>query len=134
MLGRTQPIGADRNRTIKISPSEKITLKKRLLRLSCQADVKEIQNRTINQDLFSAIDYLPERFVDLMFVDSPYNLNKDFNSRRFKEMPSEKYEEWLDSWLSKLRKILKPTASVYVCGDWKSSSAIFRVMSKYFAL
>ena len=125
---------AGRNKTITISSQEKSSLKKRLLKLSAPARIQEIKNKTINQDLFSVIDYLPEKFVDLLFIDSPYNLNKKFNLNSFKEISSEKYEEWLDSWLSKLRKILKPTASVYICGDWKSSSAIFRVMSKYFII
>jgi site-specific DNA-methyltransferase (adenine-specific) len=42
------------------------------------------------------------------------------------------YETWLDSWLSRLVKVVKPTASIYICGDWQSSSAIQRVMSRYF--
>jgi len=28
--------------------------------------------------------------------------------------------------------MLKPTASIYICGDWRSSSAIYNVMLKYF--
>jgi site-specific DNA-methyltransferase (adenine-specific) len=42
------------------------------------------------------------------------------------------YEDWLDSWLSKLKKVLKKDSSIYLCGDWKSSSTIFKVGSKYF--
>ena len=49
-------------------------------------------------------------------------------------MESEKYEQWLDSWVSQLIRILKPEASVYICGDWKSSGAIFNVARKYFKI
>jgi site-specific DNA-methyltransferase (adenine-specific) len=42
------------------------------------------------------------------------------------------YEEYIDSWLSKLVPLLKPDASVYICGDWKSSLAIYNSASKYF--
>ena len=49
-------------------------------------------------------------------------------------MPVSEYAEWIDSWLSKLIKILKPTASVYICGDWQSASAIYEVASKYFII
>jgi len=28
--------------------------------------------------------------------------------------------------------VLKPTASIYICGDWRSSTAIHRVIEKYF--
>jgi site-specific DNA-methyltransferase (adenine-specific) len=41
------------------------------------------------------------------------------------------YEKWLDSWLRKMIRLLKDSASVYICGDWKSSATIFNVGSKY---
>jgi len=44
------------------------------------------------------------------------------------------YEAWLDSWLRLCVPLLKPTASVYICGDWRSSSAIQHAGSKYFKL
>jgi len=122
---------AKRNRTVSLTKSEFDRYRKRLIQLNRKVSVEEITNRTIHQDLFGTVRYLPEKFVDLLFVDPPYNLDKAFNSNNFKEMSSEKYEVWLDSWLAPLLKILKPTASVYICGDWKSSSAIFRVMSKH---
>ncbi|HAR35922.1 MAG TPA: site-specific DNA-methyltransferase, partial [Acidobacteria bacterium] len=52
----------------------------------------------------------------------------------FREMESDKYEQWLESWVKKLRPLLKPTASVYLCGDWKSTGAVFNVARKYFRI
>jgi len=127
-----EKIRTGRNRTITLSKNDINLLKQKLLVLSKKCNVSVIENKTINQNLQDVIKYMPENFVDLLFIDPPYNLNKNFNSNIFKEMSAYEYENWLDSWLNPLRKILKPTASVYICGDWKSSSAIFRVMSKYF--
>src|SRR5204863_4671508 len=45
---------------------------------------------------------------------------------------NEAYAVWLDSWLCPLRKILKPEASVYICCDWRSSSAVQQVAERYF--
>jgi len=70
--------------------------------------------------------------VDLMFADPPYNLTKSFNDRKFKKISIDKYSEWLDSWLSLVSRILKPAASIYICGDWRSSAAIHRLGEKYF--
>lgn len=123
---------APRNRTITLSVGEIFNLKKRLIKIDKPVSVKEIENKTIHQDIFEALDYLPNSFVDLIFVDPPYNLNKTFNVTSFKEIDPGKYEQWLDSWVSKLVRILKPHASVYICGDWKSSGAIFNVARKYF--
>lgn len=89
-------------------------------------------NHTICQNLFEVLDYLPAQFVDLLFVDPPYNLSKSFNGRSFNAMSLDEYESWLDSWLAPLLKTLKPTASIYICGDWQSSAAIQRVAEKYF--
>jgi site-specific DNA-methyltransferase (adenine-specific) len=46
-------------------------------------------------------------------------------------MPLEEYQEWFESWFSRLIRMLKPTASVYICGDWRSSPAIYLVARKY---
>lgn len=123
---------APRNQTIILEDSDIARLKKSLLRLDKNVVLGDIENKTINQDIFEALDYLPNNFVDLLFVDPPYNLNKTFNITSFKEISSEEYEQWLDSWLKKTVRLLKPDASVYICGDWKSSAAIFNVAKKYF--
>jgi len=123
---------APRNKTITLTGKELLRYRQRLIHLSALATVEEITNKTIHQDLFETIRFLPESFVDLLFVDPPYNLIKNFNSNKFKGMPLDAYELWVDSWLNPLRKILKPTASVYICSDWRSSATVFRVMLKYF--
>lgn len=123
---------AKRNRTLIFTEKEKNIFSKKLITLSRKVEVTEIINKTINQDLFEILEFLPESFVDLLFIDPPYNLNKNFKSNSFKEMKTKDYIEWIDSWISKLVKILKPTASIYICGDFRSSSAIQQVGEKYF--
>jgi site-specific DNA-methyltransferase (adenine-specific) len=93
---------------------------------------EDIENRIINQDLFQVLDLLPDKFIDLIVVDPPYNLTKKFNESTFKEIKDDDYENWAESWISKLPRIMKDNASIYVCCDWKSSSAFYRVLSKYF--
>lgn len=123
---------AKNNRTIVLTDEDFQKYEKKLIKLSKQVTPQEIINKTINQDLFEVLDYLPENFVDLLFVDPPYNLSRGFNQILFDKMTREEYMDYLDSWLSKLRKVLKPNASVYICGDWRSSTAIELVASKYF--
>jgi site-specific DNA-methyltransferase (adenine-specific) len=123
---------APRNRTINLSDSERRFYQRRLLRLTSAATLAEIVNKTIHQDLFEILDWLPEKSIDLLFADPPYNLVKSFNGRYFSQLPLAEYEGWLDSWISKLCRVLKPTASIYICGDWRSSTAIHRVIEKYF--
>jgi len=115
-----------------LSEEELIRYKATLRTLQSPAALEEIRDRLLCQDIFAALPNLPDRCVDLMFADPPYNLTKSFNSRKFRKTSIDEYSEWLDSWLSKTVRILKPTASVYICGDWRCSAAIHRIGEKYF--
>jgi site-specific DNA-methyltransferase (adenine-specific) len=123
---------APRNKTMRLTGREQAGYRKGLLRLTEASRLKTVLDQTICQDAFEALDYLPANSVDLLFADPPYNLSKSFNRRRFQSLSLEEYEEWLDRWLSKTVRLLKPTASVYICGDWRSSAAIHKAGSKYF--
>jgi site-specific DNA-methyltransferase (adenine-specific) len=122
---------APRNRTLTLSTEELEHYQQKLLKLEETVEVGAVLNQTINQDLLEILDKLPTEFVDLLFVDPPYNLTKTFGETEFKERSLSAYQEWLESWLPKLLKTLKPTASVYICGDWHSSAAIHLVAEKY---
>jgi site-specific DNA-methyltransferase (adenine-specific) len=122
---------APANRTLTLSPDELESYRRSLQRVKSKTTAQEVRDKLFCQDVFTAFPFLPERSVDLLFADPPYNLTKTFNDRRFKKTSLEQYSEWLDSWLGKAVKLLRPTASVYVCGDWESSAAIHRVGEKY---
>ena len=122
---------APRNRTLSVTPEERGRLEKRLVRLNGPATLREIRDRTICQDLFEVLDWLPDKSVDLLFADPPYNLSKSFNGRVFSGGSMARYQAWLESWLPRLIKVLKPTGSLYVCGDWRSSATIHRVTDQY---
>ena len=85
-------------------------------------------------DALEILKGLPERTFDLLFADPPYNLTKEFGGAKFSRRSSDEYKAWLDSWLRLCVPLLKETASVYICGDWRSSAAIERAGSKYFTL
>ena len=123
---------APRNRTISLVQNEIEKHEQQVITLKKRASIGDILNKTINQDLFEVVDFLPNAFADLLFVDPPYNMDKQFNQKAFKKMDTDDYEGWLDSWISKIVRLLKPNASIYICGDWKSSAAIFNVARKYF--
>ncbi|MCX8104901.1 MAG: DNA methyltransferase [Ignavibacterium album] len=119
------------NRTMTLSSDDEKKFAQDLLHLKKRMVVKEIENRIINQDLFEAINFLPDKFVDLLFLDPPYNLNKKFSQTNFRKKSLRSYEEWLESWFEKLIPLLKPEASVYFCSDWQTSISAFNVLNKY---
>lgn len=125
---------AGRNRTIDLSAEERAKYRSRLLKPTQPLSEVEVTDKVLEGDTFTVLDLLPDAFVDLLFVDPPYNMDKVFGAERFKSMSDGDYAEWLDAWLSKCVRLLKSEASIYICGDWKSSSAIQRVAERYFTV
>lgn len=125
---------ASRNRTVVLTNEDRRRHDSALRHLDSPVALDAIEDCTICQDIFEILDLLPRHSFDLVFADPPYNLTKHFNGTTFKETDVEEYEEWLASWLPGMRELLKPNGSIYVCGDWRSSSAIHRVLQKDFVI
>lgn len=123
---------APRNRTLTVDPDERDGLLAQTITLIRSSKPEDLANSVIHQDLFACLDYLPDQFIDLMIIDPPYNLNKKFGESKFTKSSAELYEEWLESWLSKLKRCLKLSASIYVCCDWQSSKAVQSVLERHF--
>jgi site-specific DNA-methyltransferase (adenine-specific) len=123
---------APRNRTLTITENERAFLKKKLfVPNKVKMTVSQITNKTIRGDLFSIIDLLPVEFADLLIIDPPYNLDKNFNGFKFSKSGDEAYLEYLSSWFPGIIKTLKPAGSVYICGDWKSTFCLYQIMRDF---
>jgi site-specific DNA-methyltransferase (adenine-specific) len=123
---------APRNRTLTCSDSEIAESSSRLLRLSAAARAETITDRIIHQDFHEARPFLPLAFADLVILDPPYNLTKNYNGHIFHAKEAEAYATWFDEVISSLMPLLRPAATVYACSDWQTSTLIFPVLDKYF--
>jgi site-specific DNA-methyltransferase (adenine-specific) len=45
---------------------------------------------------------IPDQSVDLIFVDPPYNIGKNFNGRKDKWATDEEYLSWCYQWIDQL--------------------------------
>jgi site-specific DNA-methyltransferase (adenine-specific) len=122
---------APRNRTLTVSPSEVAELRTRLttvetLQTKCALDC------TILGDCFTVVDKLPGQVADLLILDPPYNLNKRFGSKTFSRVPIKEYTNWLRGLFRVLVPALKPTATIYICGDWLTSASILEAALENF--
>lgn len=118
-----------RNKTIRIEDlyNEKDALFDEFL-----AKDNDFSNKVIKGDTFETIKLLPDSFVDLLIVDPPYNLTKEYDGTKFSKTNDESYIEWFEKWVKELPRIMKPNGSLYFCGDWKTSPLYYQVLSKYF--
>ena len=74
---------------------------------------------------------LPPQAADLLILDPPYNLSRAFGGKSFRKLPVQQYTSWLDQVVAAFLPVLKPTATVYICGDWLTSHSIYEVASRY---
>ena len=125
---------APRNRTLSCNEEELAALAPTLLHFSQPVAASSLENQVVHQDLFDAMQHLPRSFVDLLILDPPYNLSKDFNGHLFKAKEKQEYTEWFASLLSGLKPTLKPNATAYFCADWKTSSLIAPVLEEHFCV
>lgn len=120
---------APRNRTLTVTDDEIPSLRE----LICTVEDVKIEfrdNCIINANLFDCIDSVPDESFDLIIVDPPYNLDKSFSGARFRSMKSADYEDYLRSWFYRVCDKLKPDGTLYMCGDWKCSSSMQRVIEE----
>ncbi|MGD1006224.1 MAG: adenine-specific DNA-methyltransferase [Ignavibacteriaceae bacterium] len=59
-------------------------------------------------------DCIEDTSVDLIFIDPPYNIGKNFNGHKDKWDKDEDYLEWCYEWLQLCLNKLKPDGSFYV--------------------
>lgn len=121
---------AERNRTITLNEEEILPLKNKLLTKENISESTNVLNKTLNGDVFEMLKFVPDEFADLIIIDPPYNLSKNFNGLKFNSRSDSSYDEYLDSWFPLVCKKLKPNGSLYMCGDWKCTSSLQRCIEK----
>lgn len=133
---------SSRNKTIELTDAEKKHFRKSLIAIPERAgrasdsplfrSAKDVKSGTYHGDFGDLERILPARSVDLLILDPPYNLAKEFNGRKFAKQDVDEYTQWLDGVISELKSLLKEDASIYICGDWYSSVSIYAAASRHF--
>ena len=123
-------IRAANNRTLSLLPEEIAPLKARLLREEDITSCTDVIGKTLNGDATRIMERIPDGFADLIIIDPPYNLSKNFNGMRFNARADSDYETYLSTWFPAVCRKLKSDGSLYMCGDWKCTSAMQRTIER----
>lgn len=121
-----------KNKTIIVKDTDFKKYKNKIINIDKDCSISDVLNKTIQGDTFCVLDFLPKKSVDLLFVDPPYNLTRNFNGNTFYIKSIEDYENYTRKWVNKIFPLLKETASIYVCCDWKTSLIIEKVLNELF--
>ena len=97
----------------------------------------DLKNKLINGDSLQELKKIPDETVDLIFADPPYNLQlkseltrpdrskvSAVNDKWDKFENFKKYDDFLYSWLTECKRILKKNGAIWVIGSYHN---IFRV-------
>lgn len=121
---------AANNRTLTVSQDEIPHLQESITYENEVCQLTDFSNRLICGDLLRVLDHIPDAVADLIIIDPPYNLSKDFNGLVFNAKSTSAYEDYLRTWFHRVCLKLKPTGSLYLCGDWKCTASLQRVLSE----
>lgn len=125
-------IKAGRNKTIDTSIDEGKKYLDRCIAIEKPIDdINSILDKTIIGNSFHVMGLLPEKSIDLIIADPPYNLTKSFHGTQFSRKKESEYEDYTRQWLSKAIPLLKDDGSIYVCCDWETSLIIGRILQEY---
>ncbi|MBE7087446.1 MAG: site-specific DNA-methyltransferase, partial [Clostridiales bacterium] len=121
-----------KNKTIDFTLSQSKEYLSRCLKTEDLTSIPE--NCTVIGDFYATIGKVKDESVDLLIIDPPYNLDKNFHGNTFKKSSKEDYREYVKGFIDLVKPKLKRTATVYVCCDWKSALTIGMIVDENFIL
>lgn len=125
---------SERNKTIDLTVEAGREYLERCVTVTERAALSDVLDKTILGDSFTVLPLLPEKCVDLLIVDPPYNLDKTFGESGFARMTDEEYAAYTEKWIALVTPLLKPDATIYVCCDWQSSPVIGMALQRHFTV
>lgn len=72
------------------------------------------EHKIIKGDVLQALQSIPDSSIDLIFIDPPYNIGKNFNGLKDKWHTEEDYLKWCYQWIDLCIAKLKNTGSMYI--------------------
>lgn len=80
-------------------------------------NIEEFSNengRIFHGDALEVLQQISDESVDLLFVDPPYNIGKNFAGRKDKWKTDKDYLDWCYKWIDLCIKKVKPNGSIYL--------------------
>ena len=123
---------APRNRTLSCTDEEIARLSRDVMRVAAAVAPEELEGRLVAGDIFEVAKYLPSEFVDLLILDPPYNLSRNFNGNPFMTKGKGEYQSWFRNIVDLLIPMMKSDATIYVCSDWRTSTLVYPILESKF--
>jgi len=98
-----------------IKNEEELQAEKILTAKEIKRDTKLPLNKIILGDAVKELRKLPSDSCDVIIIDPPYNIGKDFGNNIDKRELNE-YVEWSKNWINEAIRIMKPSGTMFIYG------------------
>jgi len=89
-------------------------------------------NVIYNEDCLEGMKRLLDETIDLIYIDPPFNSEKDYESYNDKWKGIENYISWIRPRVEELYRVLKPTGSFYLHCDWHANAHLRIMLDEIF--
>lgn len=86
-------------------------------------------NHIYNEDCLTGLSRIPDGSVDLVLVDPPYNLGKDYGNDS-DQRSADEFLHWTARWIDEALPKLKSSGSLYIFVTWRFSPEIFVMLKQ----
>jgi len=86
-------------------------------------------DRVFCEDALAGLARIPDKSIDLILTDPPYNLGKDYGNDS-DQLSVEAYLAWTESWIDRALPKLKDNGSLYLFLTWRHAPEIFVMLKK----
>ena len=82
-------------------------------------------------DSLNAMKKMPDKSIDLIITDPPFNIGKNYGGVYKDNKKSEEYIEWCKKWLKECIRLLKPQGSLYLFNYPENNAYLLPFLKKH---
>lgn len=90
--------------------------------------MEEYLNKIIVGNCLEVMKKLPDKCVDLVLTDPPYNIGKDFANDN---LPLDEYLSWCDKWIAECERVLKWSGAIWVTLGFQTVAEVKTIFNRY---
>src|ERR1035437_1252321 len=90
--------------------------------------VEEMINKVICGDCLEIMKQIPDKSIDLVLTDPPYNIGKGFANEN---LSAGEYLAWCDGWIKECERVLKQGGAFWLTIGWQVVAEVKCLFNKY---